>query len=474
MFAMALRELRFNSSQHTASIVVSFLGALLGALLIEAETILQQQSAAGGFYVHPYVPLVLGVLGFVFVMIATFVAVIVTANTFAIVMAGRAQRTALFRLLGTSARTLRGAVTIEGAVVGAIGAVLGLAAGVVAASAVSGALMASTVFQPMPMDFFPWPLVFPVLVGAGSTTAAAWLGTRGVVKVSPIEALGSIQEPTFEAVQSTVRSRRVGIAAMTIGGFALLIAGVAIGSVSPWGLMPAVVGGALSFLGFVGGSSAFLPPVLNFVGRRMGVSAATKLAAANAMRYPARTARSTVALVIGLTLVTMFGVAGQTYSDVAGRIAATLPQSARDGVSPFLNLVLGVIGILVGFSLLIAAVGLVNSLSLGVIQRRREIGLLRALGFSRGQVRRMIFAESIQLTITGTVCGLVLGTIYGWAGALTALASDHHVGGYFWVSFPLWLFVAIVGSAALLAVVASLIPSMRATRISPVQAAALD
>lgn len=87
--------------------------------------ILQRQSSGGGFYVHPFVPLLLGVLGVIFILIAAFVAIIVTTNTFAIVMAGRARRTALLRLLGASASTLRGAVAIEGLVVGAIGAVLG-------------------------------------------------------------------------------------------------------------------------------------------------------------------------------------------------------------------------------------------------------------------------------------------------------------------------------------------------------------
>ena len=73
------------------------------------------------------------------------------------------------------------------------------------------------------------------------------------------------------------------------------------------------------------------------------------------------------------------------------------------------------LGVLIGFSLAIAAVGLVNSLSLTVLQRRREIGLLRALGLDRRQVRAMVLVESLQLTITGGIVGLVLGVVYGWA-----------------------------------------------------------
>ncbi|MCU1527352.1 MAG: transporter permease, partial [Frondihabitans sp.] len=339
---------------------------------------------------------------------------------------------------------------------------------------ISGSLIAAKVFLNVPMNLVPWPIVFPLVIGVASTTLSALIGTRTITAVSPIEALGRIQEPSIEKVRSAVRGRRYLTNTLVIVGFVLLLLGVAVGRVSPLGLLLAVPGGALSFIGFVSGASAFLPPILTRVGRLMGSSSASKLAAANAMRYPARSARSTIGLVIGITLVTMFGVAGQSYQSIASKINAGLPPAEQNATAAFLNLVLGVIGILVGFSLLIAAVGLVNSLSLNVIQRRREIGLLRALGFSRRQVREMIFAESIQLTVTGTICGLALGTIYGWAGALAAISSDGHVGGYFWLSFPWWLFVSLLVAAALLATVASLIPSRRATRISPVMAAAAD
>ena len=472
--AVAASELRFNRSQHIASVIVAFLGSVLGTILIESEAMLQRQSSGGGFYVHPYVPLLLGVLGFIFVAVATFVAVIVTANTFGIVMAGRAQRTALLRLLGATAKTLRRSVAIEGAVVGVIGSFLGVLAGVAIAAIVSGALIATGVFLPLSMSFMPWPIVFPLVIGILSTTVAAWIGTHSIVSVSAVAALGSIQEPGLEQVRANARARRHLTTGSVIVGLLMLIGGVAIGAASPFGLFLAVPGGALSFLGFVSGASSFLPVVLSAVGRLVGRSPAGRLAAANAMRYPARSSRSTIGLVIGITLVTMFGVAGQTYTDVAAQANAALPPAARDSVSPFLSLVLGVIALLVGFSLLIAAVGLVNSLSLSVIQRRREIGLLRALGLSKRQVRAMIFVESLQLTVTGTVCGIVLGTIYGWAGALTALTSDHHIGHYFWFSFPAWLFVGIVVSAIVLCVVASLIPARRATGIAPVHAAAMD
>ena len=86
----------------------------------------------------------------------------------------------------------------------------------------------------------------------------------------------------------------------------------------------------------------------------------------------------------------------------------------------------------------------------------------------------MVLVESLQLTITGGVVGLVLGVVYGWAAALTALSSDHHIGGYFLPTIPAPLVVAVLVSAAVLAVVASLAPTRRATRVSPVTALAVE
>src|SRR3546814_18837265 len=72
---------------------------------------------------------------------------------------------------------------------------------------------------------------------------------------------------------------------------------------------------------------------------------------------------------------------------------------------------------LVAVSAVIAAVGLVNLLTIGVVQRRRELGLLRALGVSTGQVRGMVLLEASHLTIAALSTGSVLGIVSGWAGA---------------------------------------------------------
>ena len=116
------------------------------------------------------------------------------------------------------------------------------------------------------------------------------------------------------------------------------------------------------------------------------------------MRYPERSSRTTIGLVIGVTLVTMFAVALASYQ-TSSRGAQAATRSYYAGIDQMLLVTVVVFSVLIGFSALIAAVGMVNNLSLSVLQRTRELGLLRALGFTAGQVRQMMLAESAQLTV---------------------------------------------------------------------------
>ena len=117
---------------------------------------------------------------------------------------------------------------------------------------------------------------------------------------------------------------------------------------------------------------------------------------------------------------------------------------------------------------------MVNNLSLSVVQRIRELGLLRALGFTGRQVRGMILAESGQLTIAAVILGLVLGTLYGWAGAEALVGANSYSGGIIWPAFPPALIVTVVLASAALIWIASVAPSRRATRVTPVDALGVD
>jgi putative ABC transport system permease protein len=205
----------------------------------------------------------------------------------------------------------------------------------------------------------------------------------------------------------------------------------------------------------------------------LGRSPSARLAAANALRYPERASRTTIGVVIGVTLVTMFGVTMASFRMLIQEARANEPETYA-GTEALLDSVTAVFSVLIGVSALIAAVGLVNALSLSVLQRTRELGLLRALGFSRGQLRRMVLAESVQLTATAVLVGLVLGTFYGWVGAQSLLGSAKGMPGIVLPGVP-WAIVAIVVvAAAVLTLVATVTPSRRATRVSPITALAVE
>ncbi len=219
------------------------------------------------------------------------------------------------------------------------------------------------------------------------------------------------------------------------------------------------------------GAQLVMPVALRLVGRLFGRGATARLAAENAIRYPERSSRTTIGMVIGVTLITMFAVAVASFQVIIGQQQARSPD-AYQGTGAVLSVVVTVFSILMGFSALIAAVGMVNTLSLSVLQRTRELGLLRALGFTARQVRTMILVESAQLTVASVLVGLVLGTFYGWAGAQSLLGASAH--GIVAPAIPLVLLLVIVGAALVLIAVASVAPARRATRIAPVAALAAD
>jgi putative ABC transport system permease protein len=318
---------------------------------------------------------------------------------------------------------------------------------------------------------FTDPVVLNPVVGVVLTTwAASWVGSRRVTTVTPLEALGRSEELSREETRARPGRNRTALV-LVILGFALLALGVIGGLVSPAAILIGLVGGVLSFTGIVLGADVVMPPLLRLTGRLLGGSAATRLAAENAVRHPQRSSRATIGLVIGVTLVTMFAVAMAGF-EASIRTAQAQQPEVYQGVDPMLAATTAIFSVLVGFSGLIAAVGLVNNLSLSVLQRRRELGLLRALGFTVTQVRRMVLAESAQLTFTAVAFGLVLGAVYGWAGAQSLLGTATE--GIVIPGMP-WLAIAlVVACGALLTAIASWAPARAAVRVSPVEALAVE
>ncbi len=131
------------------------------------------------------------------------------------------------------------------------------------------------------------------------------------------------------------------------------------------------------------------------------------------------------------------------------------------------NTVLGLVYVLLALAILIALMGVANTLSLSIHERTREIGLLRAVGQTRAQARAMIRGESVIIAVFGTVGGVALGTFLGWA---VVASSSTAALGVFAVP-PLQLAVFLVAGAAA-GVLAGIRPGRRAARLDVLAAIA--
>ncbi len=132
-------------------------------------------------------------------------------------------------------------------------------------------------------------------------------------------------------------------------------------------------------------------------------------------------------------------------------------------VGQVFDFLINTVNALLGMSVLIALVGIVNTLTLSIIERRRELGMVRALGMTRQQVGRMVRLEAVLIGTLGTVIGVGAGLLLGWV-VIGSVAADIALG-VDWTRIGL---IALIGVLA--GVLASLLPARRATRTDMVDA----
>jgi putative ABC transport system permease protein len=125
--------------------------------------------------------------------------------------------------------------------------------------------------------------------------------------------------------------------------------------------------------------------------------------------------------------------------------------------------------VLLALSVVIAVLGIVNTLALSVFERTREIGLLRAVGLSRSQLRRMITLESVYTALFGALLGAVLGL--GIGVFLQRILIDE---GLTELVVPIGSLVTVLVLSAVVGVVAAVLPAVRATRLNILKAIAVD
>lgn len=459
--------------EHLPSVLVAALSAAFGVGLLQVTGYMAAQLSADEVTgSSSTVALMLSIVALVFIVIATYVAAIITANTFATIVAGRARSIALLRLLGSTAGAQRRAIASEGLFVGVAGTVIGASLGTGVAILLSRIAVLVGLVPDVAYGFWDPVLILPVVGVILTTWLASWVGSRRVLTVTPLQALGGSEELSREEVVRRP-GRNVVALVLAILGLGFLGLGVLVGLINPLGVLIGLVGGILSFTGVVLAADLVMPPALRAVGRLLGRSAPGRLAAENALRHPQRSSRATIGLVIGVTLLMTFGTAMATWQQLILAAQRTQPE-VYQGIEPMLNAMTAIFSILIGFSGIIAAVGLVNNLSLSVLQRTRELGLLRALGFSVRQLRRMILSESAQLVVTAVVLGILLGGFYGWAGAQSLLGAIAGSPGFVFPAVPWVILAVVVGGGALLTAIASWAPTRRATRVSPITALSVE
>jgi putative ABC transport system permease protein len=135
-----------------------------------------------------------------------------------------------------------------------------------------------------------------------------------------------------------------------------------------------------------------------------------------------------------------------------------------------IDTLLAVVVGLLGVAVVIALVGVANTLSLSVIERRRESATLRAIGLTRGQLRGTLAVEGLLVAGVGTAVGAVLGVVYGWIGAGILLSQQGTVS----LVVP-WGDLGMVLAVALAAgLLASVLPARSAARTPPVTALATE
>jgi putative ABC transport system permease protein len=134
-----------------------------------------------------------------------------------------------------------------------------------------------------------------------------------------------------------------------------------------------------------------------------------------------------------------------------------------------LDLFLGIFGSL---ALAVASIGIVNTLVMAILERRREIGIMKAIGASDGDVKKLFFAEAGAMGVLGGVVGVVLGWLIGHVinlGTNIYLKRQALPPESFW-SVPWWLVGAAIVFAFVVSLVSGLYPAARAARLDPVQA----
>ncbi len=144
---------------------------------------------------------------------------------------------------------------------------------------------------------------------------------------------------------------------------------------------------------------------------------------------------------------------------------AEFRQQNEDQIGQALNLMIA----LLALAIIIALLGITNTLALAVLERTREIGLLRAVGMNRPQTRRMVLWEAVFVSVFGALLGVAVGTLFGWA-IVQALGDE----GITRMIVPVGQLTVYVVVAAIAGLIAAVLPAWKASRMNVLDAVTVE
>jgi putative ABC transport system permease protein len=139
---------------------------------------------------------------------------------------------------------------------------------------------------------------------------------------------------------------------------------------------------------------------------------------------------------------------------------------AKEEISDEINRTFNMFNAIVAIAIIVSLLGVINTLAMSVIERTREIGVLRALGASRWQVRRTMLDESLMITIAGSIVGLLSGTLIGF---MWLRGVDEVMPGLTF-HFPSAVAITVAIASVVLGVLAAVLPARRAARLKVIDA----
>jgi putative ABC transport system permease protein len=145
---------------------------------------------------------------------------------------------------------------------------------------------------------------------------------------------------------------------------------------------------------------------------------------------------------------------------------------ASRGLQQVFKVLYAFLGIFGSLALIVSSIGIVNTLVMAILERRREIGIMKAIGASDGDVKKLFFAEAGAMGILGGIVGVLLGWAIGQLinfGTNVYLKRQSFPPEHFW-AVPWWLVALAIGFSFLVSLVSGLYPAGRAARLDPVQA----